>query len=651
MGKESVYDRYPSNAKERKKAIEWSQKVFGPRGKPVIYVGKKMPDEAKQLRQATQKKILFTGLNDAKFKMGDKMGEILRKAVKEHGKENVSLVHGGNERSIIDTNIKRLGKISGINVIEDSLQGTNAKDRKLRRINDPDLQMHSFDSKGNLTAVDKDQAYWGIRDKDIGDSGKAKKSKYRKGKLISKKTTQNYSVNDFLIDEISGTKNLKRQQAGVNYLRSKDEAWIKSQRARGVPEVDIIQGSLTDAQSYDLDLIEQRKKYIPPADTTKGGSKQVGDVRLGKDTNKLKYLYDLSEDSSVPGLDKGHKDLKGLKNTGTLNAPKTGTKTVTKSIKVRGYRGGAQAVLERKYKVREVKKITPQTSSGTEPSSSWSQVERAKEFDTGKDSDRPSIKDKKDFKRSLKREDVNLGKTALSVEGSGADINKSNPSGMDVHTEQHLRKQGVKEKIDLRDIKKFKKVFKKINILENPDPKLSSAERIKSRKQADVHAKTILTSMTDLYDSDAAPERYGGGDPVKGKRPISVTSTKAKAPVPKQERTGQRTLRVTREVKTGPEYNKTFKKSEHKSGRPAIRSVTAPLKALTPFILGGGALQLLQTDAFGERAASNIEGANFQRKQGGGGKRNINPNLRKGIPGEGRNLLTMTPKKKYRKYA
>jgi len=37
MGKESVYDRYPSNAKERKKAIEWSQKVHGPRGKPVEY--------------------------------------------------------------------------------------------------------------------------------------------------------------------------------------------------------------------------------------------------------------------------------------------------------------------------------------------------------------------------------------------------------------------------------------------------------------------------------------------------------------------------------------------------------------------------------------------------------------------------------------
>ena len=588
-----------------------------------------------------QIKLIFTGLNDSRFKMGNKMNEQLQTYIKKYGKNNVSLVEGGNLKSNVDINIRKLGLATNTPVTVDAIirsESNSGRARKLRRVTDPNTRMLSFNKAGDLNKLDKRDAYWGIEDQTIGESGKAKKSTYIKGKLVGKKTTQNYSVNDLIIDKVSGTKDLKLQQAGVNYLRNKDEAWIKSQRTKGVPEIDIIRGSLTDAQSYDLDLIETGEKYIKPSNTTKGGSKQVGERRIGKDTNNLEYVYDLSEDSSVPGIDKNNKKLKGLKNTGTLNAPKTGTR---KGIKQ-----------------QNAKKVSVQSYEGVAPGSSWSQIEDAKQFDTGTKSDRPSIKDKKDFKIALKREDVNLGKTALSIEGSPADINKSG-TGMEVHTKQHLRKQGVKEKLDIRDIGKFKRIFNEIRLQENPDKNLPSADRIALRKKADVRSRSILTSLTDVYGGDAAPDLHAGGDPVKGPRSSSVTSTKAKAPAIKQQRQHVKIRDIKSDVKKGPEFNKNFKKSEHiktkttkpmsfnAEGRPTVRGMTNPLKRKLPFAIGIGGVGLLQ-DAFGEASARSVEKANL-RSKGGGGKRN--PFFSKGIPGKDNPILTKVMKKKYHKYA
>jgi hypothetical protein len=621
-------------------------------------------------KKNTQIKLIFTGLNDSRFKMGNKMNKVLQQYVTKYGKNNVSLVEGGNKKSNIDTNIRKLGDYTNTPVTVDAidrLEPNSGSARKGRRIADSDTRIFSFNKAGELNKVDKGDAYWGMEDKAIRESGKAKKSTYIKGKLVGKRTTQDYNPNDLIIDKISGTKDLKLQEKGIQYLRNKDEAWIKSQRASGTPEVDIIQGSLTDAQSYELDIIETGEKHIKPSNTTKGGDKQVGDVRIGKDTNGLEYLYDINEDSTGAGIDKGNRKLKGLKNTGTLNSPKTGTRNVTKTIDVKSYgqvgdtydyHAGKAIPREKKYSVKEIKKVSVQNYEGVEPGSSWSQIEGSKEFDTGSKSDRPSIEAKKDFKIALKREDVNLGKTSLSIEGSREDKSKSG-TGMEVHTKQHLRKQGVKEKLDIRDIKKFKSIFNKISILENPNKNLPRSERLALKKKADVHAKSILTSMTDLYGGDAAPDVHVGGDAVKGPRSSSVTSTKAKAPAIKQKRQHVKMRDIKSDIKKGPEFNKNFKESEHiktkttkpmgfnAEGRPTVRGMTNPLKRTLPFAIGIGGVGLLQ-DAFGEASARSVEKANL-RSKGGGGKRN--PFFSKGIPGRSNPILTKVTKKTYHKYA
>jgi len=112
-----------------------------------------------------------------------------------------------------------------------------------------------------------------------------------------------------------------------------------------------------------------------------------------------------------------------------------------------------------------------------------------------------------------------------------------------------------------------------------------------------------------------------------------------------KETQAQKDAKVLAKVKEGA-YGGRAKHGKLKY-RPAIRSVTAPLKALSPLSIGIGGSMLLQ-DAFGEATARELEKANM-RKSGGGGKKL--PWKTKGIPGESANLLTMTPKKKYRRYA
>ena len=90
------------------------------------------------------KKILFTGLDKANFKMGDKMLKVVREAVKKHGKENVTLVHGGRpNKSIIDKNIIRLAEGTGVKVQSDPLDYSIPKNaagaRTKKRIDDPNL--------------------------------------------------------------------------------------------------------------------------------------------------------------------------------------------------------------------------------------------------------------------------------------------------------------------------------------------------------------------------------------------------------------------------------------------------------------------------------------------------------------------------------
>ena len=193
---------------------------------------------------AKKVKILFTGLSDAKFKMGDKMSEVLRKAVKKHGKENVSLVHGGNEKSIIDTNIKKLAGISGVNVLSDSLDYSKknaAGTRSLKRTRDPNLIHYSFDSKSNLTLKDKHEDWARSTYKKLGEETMGKggprevgrfrfsKNKYKKdstgkvtNKLLSKSTSDTSKFKSFL-DILEDEDNPQKVASGIRYAEKLSE--------------------------------------------------------------------------------------------------------------------------------------------------------------------------------------------------------------------------------------------------------------------------------------------------------------------------------------------------------------------------------------------------------------------------------------------
>ena len=148
-----------------------------------------------------------------------------------------------------------------------------------------------------------------------------------------------------------------------------------------------------------------------------------------------------------------------------------------------------------------------------------------------------------------------------------------------------------------------------------------------------------------MYGADAAPEISAGGETIgKGRGQQSVTFTDVKSPSPHYERKIPKKAREKASLKKDRANPFVETKATAERGiprRPPVKGASAPLKALTPFILGGGALQMLPNEAFGERAASNMERAN---RRGGGGKKPFH--LRKrDIP------LTKLSAKKYRRYA
>ena len=78
--------------------------------------------ELPDIPQGEKARIIFTGQNKAKFKMGNKMRDIVNQGIKKYGKENIVLVHGGKpDDSIIDKNIKKLGEHTGIPTVADPI--------------------------------------------------------------------------------------------------------------------------------------------------------------------------------------------------------------------------------------------------------------------------------------------------------------------------------------------------------------------------------------------------------------------------------------------------------------------------------------------------------------------------------------------------
>ena len=167
---------------------------------------------------------------------------------------------------------------------------------------------------------------------------------------------------------------------------------------------------------------------------------------------------------------------------------------------------------------------------------------------------------------------------------------------------------------DIEDINKQKATFKSIE---------RKNKKLKKQKKPLITGKSLMTSQRD---------------PLKWDRQSKTLEHISDVDMPKETK-AQKDAKVLEKVKEGA-YGGKAKHGKMKYRIP-VRSVTAPLKAVIPFVLGGGALQTLTNEAFGERAASNMERAN---RRGGGGKKPFHLRKRE-IP------LTKLSTKKYRKYA
>ena len=634
-------------------------------------------------KTSPQKKILFTGLDKAEFKMGNKMIKVVRDAVKEHGKENVTLIHGGREKqSIIDKNIIELGKHTGVKVESDPLDFTqkNAKDVRLqRRIDDPDLEWHSFDRKGNLSLKDKHEGwarktYESLKEEKTYKIGSSKKKsglgiKYPDKKADSAgKSTQATSKFKSFLDILEDEPNQQKVKSGIKYAR-KVSKWSEEKFGRPL---------ITEKN-------QQRLDYIEFGEGQPSGTKNYKAI---EDFGEKTYVETDRDNPNTSGKPKITRIKKG--STSPFTGKDISGKPLSKTMKVTK-RG---TILTGKKDPAPPSHISPKYLDAPEPefkggptryskSSSLTQfgdIEHAEPADH-KEAQRKALQDPK------YDSDVNVG-----------DDKSSSGRGVERHKSTHLREQRVKEKLELREVKKFGPIFDSLHA------DFKKAKTGKERKAIDQRAKTILTRMSDMYDVDAAPETTAGGETIgKGRGQQSVTFTDVKSPSPHYERKVPKEARKKASLKKDratpfvetkataergiprrpllselsklksldkqmsnigkskttvknkgrflhPIHKRINKRAEAPSikdfnkklpRRPPVKGASAPLKALTPFILGGGALQMLPNEAFGERAASNMERAN---RRGGGGKKPFH--LRKrDIP------LTKLSAKKYRRYA
>tara|TARA_R110002020_G_scaffold108083_2_gene250719 strand:- start:654 stop:2666 length:2013 start_codon:yes stop_codon:yes gene_type:complete len=619
-------------------------------------------------KTSPQKKILFTGLDKAEFKMGNKMIKVVRDAVKEHGKENVTLVHGGREKqSIIDKNIIELGKHTGVKVESDPLDFTqkNATGVRLqRRIDDPDLDWHSFDKKGNLSLKDKHEGwarktYESLKEEKTYKIGTKKgeiKLRFPKkeGKSAGKPTQETSKFKSFL-DILEDEPNQQKVKSGINYAR-KVSQWAEENighpliTEKNEPRLDYIEfgeGQPSGTKTYKAIEDFGEKTYL---ETDRDNPNNAGKPKITK-IKKGTISPFSGKNISGKSLSKTMK----VNNRGTLLAPRSGVREVTKSFEVRSY-GTEGSTYDHKakkaipkiqnYTVNETKKISsgsknpppkkfvggPETYSKTSSLTQFGNIEHAEPVEY-REAKRKALQDPK------LDSDVNVGEDKSSS-GRGSERHKS----------RHLREQRVKEKLELREVKRFGRVF---NALRKDFKKAKTG---KERKAIDQRAKTILTQMSDMYGADAAPESTAGGETIgKGRGQQSVTITDVKSPSPHYERKIPKTLRIKASLKKDranpfvekPATRELTKRTPKKSKfvrlprRPPAKGASAPLKALTPFILGGSAIQMLPNEAFGERAAQDMERAN---RRGGGNKKPFHLKKRQ-IP------LTKLSVKKYRKYA
>ena len=431
---------------------------------------------------AKKVEILFTGLNKAKFKTGNSMMREVRKHVKEFGKENVSLVHGGRPKvSKIDRNVIKVGEITGLNVISNPLDFSHKNATGIRdqeRIDNPNLVHYSYDSKGNLSLKDKYAGYWKNKYGEIGketSGGKLRfpRSTVKNGKVIGKQTKETSKFKS-LLDEIEDDTNPERQASGVTYAKRLDK-WTKENL-----DINMItsknQGRIEYLESGGV--MSKDEKGLPTLIRQQPSFKK--EYKSIDDFEQKTYV----EDTSPIGRE-GQSDTAGLTKLPFKAINKGTLLTNTKKIKDSGNLTNKQMANKNPY-----------------PQSSMSQIVGSSEYEDYKGQAREGVR-KVQIKNSLKQlTDV----TDITGEATGEDKAKSG-KGIERHKTSHLlREQPIKDRVELkRALKRAAPVFKRISEAKaKARTSTNIPRRIKNLKKIDLVTRTLAKRIPDRLAFDAA---------------------------------------------------------------------------------------------------------------------------------------------------
>ena len=454
------------------------------------------------------KKILFTGLDKADFKMGDKMLKVVRPLAKKYGVKNITLIHGGRPKiSKVDENVVELGKHTGLKVEEDPLQYSKypknaAGIRTQQRIDDPDLIHFSFDSKGNLSQKDKYQTYWKNKYGEIGaettgDFHKGKtgrilkfpRSTVKDNKVIGKNTRETSKFKS-LLDEIEDDTNPERRASGVRYAKNLDK-WTR--------------------QNLNFNMItEKNQSRIDFLEKGEGQPSFKREYKSIDDFEQNTYVEDTSDlgregQSEYGGSGRLPTGFKG-KNKGTLL-----TEPTVVSVKRTG-----------DMTDRQIRNRNPY------PQSSMSEITGSTEFEDYKGQKQEGGR-KIEIKNSLKQlTDV----TDITEEATGEDKAESG-KGVERHKTSHLlREQPIKDRVELkRTLKRYAPVFQRIAEAKKTARTSSNIpRRVKNLKRLDNVARNLAKRIPDRLAFDAAQPT----DSTTPARSSTVQSSGLKnVPVPK----------------------------------------------------------------------------------------------------------------------
>tara|TARA_Y100001973_G_C5189100_1_gene329731 strand:- start:496 stop:2328 length:1833 start_codon:yes stop_codon:yes gene_type:complete len=426
----------------------------------------------KSTNTSPQRKILFTGLDKADFKMGNKMLKVVREAVKKHGKENVTLIHGGRtDVSKVDQNIEELGQYTGLKVEADPLQYSKypknaAGARTQKRIDDPELEWYSFDKKGNLSKKDKYQTYWKNKYGDIGKETRGGKLKFprstvKDNKVIGKSTKDTTKFKT-LLDEIESDTNPERRASGVRYAKNVDR----------VTKENFGFNMITEKNQDRIDFLEKDQ----------GLPSFKSEYKTYDDFEQTSYI----EDTSVLGRE-------GQTEYGGSGRLPSGFKAENKGTLLTG-----------KKKVRDSGNLTDRQilKKNPYPQSSLSQIVGSSEYEDYKGLNQEGGR-KVEVKNSLRQlTEV----TDITEEATGEDKAKSG-KGIERHKTSHLlREQPIKDRVELkRALKRAAPVFQRIaEAKKTARTSGNIPRRVRNLKRIDKITRKLAKRIPDRLAFDAA---------------------------------------------------------------------------------------------------------------------------------------------------